>query len=79
MTPKYKVTRARSEEKKKEQFERILEIGKELFTKKGIGGFSMRNLAQKLDMTKNNLYNSFKLRCTTNDSAKYLKLIQYPL
>ena len=57
MTPKYKVTRARSEEKKKEQFERILEIGKELFTKKGIGGFSMRNLAQKLDMTKNNLYN----------------------
>ncbi|MHA1197469.1 MAG: TetR/AcrR family transcriptional regulator, partial [Promethearchaeota archaeon] len=57
MSPKYKVTRARSEEKKKEQFERILEIGKELFTKKGIDGFSMRNLAQKLDMTKNNLYN----------------------
>ena len=35
MTPKLKQTRARSEEKKEEQFERILDAGKELFLKKG--------------------------------------------
>ena len=57
MNPKLKQTRARSEEKKEEQFERILEAGKELFLKKGSEGFSMRNLAEMLDMTKNNLYN----------------------
>ena len=57
MTPKYKVTRARSVEKKEDQFERILEEGKKLFLKKGAEGFSMRNLADQLGMTKNNLYN----------------------
>jgi AcrR family transcriptional regulator len=57
MTPEYKLTRARSEEKKAIQFERILEAGKELFIKKGAAGFSMRILAEKLGMTKNNLYN----------------------
>ena len=57
MNPKLKQTRARSEEKKEEQFERILDAGKELFLKKGSEGFSMRNLAEMLDMTKNNLYN----------------------
>ncbi len=57
MTPKLKQTRARSEVKKAEQFERILKAGKELFLKKGTQGFSMRNLAEMLDMTKNNLYN----------------------
>ena len=57
MTPKLKQTRARSEDKKAEQFERILEAGKILFLEKGTHGFSMRNLAEKLDMTKNNLYN----------------------
>jgi len=57
LNPKLKQTRARSEEKKEEQFERILESGKELFLKKGSEGFSMRNLAEMLDMTKNNLYN----------------------
>lgn len=57
MTPEYKPTRARSEEKKAIQFERILEAGKELFIKKGEEGFSMRILADKLGMTKNNLYN----------------------
>lgn len=57
MTPKLKQTRARSEDKKADQFERILEAGKELFLQKGAQGFSMRNLAEMLDMTKNNLYN----------------------
>jgi len=57
MTPKLKQTRARSEDKKADQFERILEAGKNLFLQKGTQGFSMRNLAEKLDMTKNNLYN----------------------
>ena len=57
MTPKIKQTRARSEIKKEQQFERILEAGKELFLKRGADGFSMRNLAEKLEMTKNNLYN----------------------
>ena len=57
MNPKLKQTRARSEEKKEEQFERILDAGKKLFLRKGSEGFSMRNLAEMLDMTKNNLYN----------------------
>ncbi|MHA1374146.1 MAG: TetR/AcrR family transcriptional regulator [Promethearchaeota archaeon] len=57
MTPKLKQTRARSEEKKADQFERILEAGKKLFLQRGAQGFSMRNLAEMLDMTKNNLYN----------------------
>jgi len=57
MTPKYKQTRARSEDKKAVQFERILKAGTQLFLQKGTQGFSMRNLAGMLDMTKNNLYN----------------------
>jgi len=57
MTPRIKQTRARSKEDKAEQFEKILSAGKELFLKKGTSGFSMRNLAEMLDMTKNNLYN----------------------
>ena len=57
MTPKLKQTRARSEDKKADQFERILEAGKKLFLEKGTQGFSMRNLAEMLGMTKNNLYN----------------------
>jgi AcrR family transcriptional regulator len=57
MTPKFKQTRARSEDKKADQFERILEAGKQLFLDKGVQGFSMRNLAEKLNMSKNNLYN----------------------
>jgi AcrR family transcriptional regulator len=52
-----KQTRARSEDKKADQFDRILEAGKQLFLKKGSQGFSMRNLAEMLGMTKNNLYN----------------------
>ena len=57
MNPKLKQTRARSEDKKADQFERILESGKTLFLSKGSRGFSMRNLAEMLGMTKNNLYN----------------------
>ena len=57
MSPRLKQTRARSEDEKAVQFERILEAGKDLFLKKGGEGFSMRNLAEMLDMTKNNLYN----------------------
>ena len=57
MTPKLKQTRARSEDKKADQFERIFEAGKKLFLQSGPQGFSMRNLAEMLDMTKNNLYN----------------------
>lgn len=57
MNPKLKQTRARSEDKKADQFERILEAGKQLFLEKGSQGFSMRNLAEMLGMTKNNLYN----------------------
>ncbi|MHA1659205.1 MAG: TetR/AcrR family transcriptional regulator [Promethearchaeota archaeon] len=57
MTPKYKIERARSEEKKAIKFEKILEAGKKLFLEKGSEGFSMRNLANRLGMNKNNLYN----------------------
>jgi len=57
LTPKLKQTRARSEDKKADQFERILEAGKKLLLEKGPQSFSMRNLAGMLDMTKNNLYN----------------------
>ncbi len=57
MAPKYKVTRARSPEKKEDQFERIIQAGIKLFQKKGSEGLSLRNLADELGMTKNNLYN----------------------
>jgi len=57
MSPRLKQIRARSEDENALQFERILEAGKDLFLKKGSEGFSMRNLAEMLDMTKNNLYN----------------------
>ena len=54
--PKTK-SRARSPQKKAEQFDKILEIGKEMFVKYGTHGFSTRVLAEKLDMTQPNLYN----------------------
>ena len=50
-------TRSRSPQKKAEQFERILDAGKQLFIEKGIEGFSLRGLAKNLDMNQNNLYN----------------------
>jgi AcrR family transcriptional regulator len=57
MAPKLKQVRARSKVKKAIQFEKILEEGKILFLKKGSEGFKMRNLAENLGMSKNNLYN----------------------
>ncbi|MFX1287062.1 MAG: TetR/AcrR family transcriptional regulator [Promethearchaeota archaeon] len=52
-----KKTRSRSPEKKAQQFEKILEIGKQLFQEHGREGFSLSRLAKQLDMNKNNLYN----------------------
>ncbi|MFX1395489.1 MAG: TetR/AcrR family transcriptional regulator [Promethearchaeota archaeon] len=50
-------SRARTPEKKAKQFEKIIEMGKELFVKYGSFGFSLRELAQKLKMAQSNLYN----------------------
>ncbi|NHJ26245.1 MAG: TetR/AcrR family transcriptional regulator [Candidatus Lokiarchaeota archaeon] len=50
-------TRSRSPEKKAQQFERIIEAGKQLFQEQGREGFSLRGLAKMLDMNQNNLYN----------------------
>ncbi|MHA1670517.1 MAG: TetR/AcrR family transcriptional regulator [Promethearchaeota archaeon] len=52
-----KQTRSRSPKKKAQQFERILEAGKQLFIEKGAEGFSLRGLAKMLGMNQNNLYN----------------------
>jgi len=52
-----KTTRARAPEKKREQFDKILEAGKELFIKHGTHGFSLRALAKRLNMSQSNLYN----------------------
>ena len=60
MTNQKKKTRARSPEKKAEQFDRIIEEGKDMFVKYGTHGFSTRALAQKLGMTQPNLYNYVK-------------------
>ncbi|NHJ19348.1 MAG: TetR/AcrR family transcriptional regulator [Candidatus Lokiarchaeota archaeon] len=49
--------RMRSPEKKAQQFEKILEVGKQLFETSGRDGFTLSALAKKLDMNKNNLYN----------------------
>jgi len=54
---KTKRTRSRSPEKKAQQFEKILEVGKQLFQQHGQDGFTLGGLAKKLDMNKNNLYN----------------------
>ena len=54
---KRKKRRHRSPEKKAQQFDNILEVGKQLFLEKGRDGFSMRRLAKRLKMDPNNLYN----------------------
>ncbi len=54
---KRKKTRSRTPEKKKKQFERILEAGKQFFLEEGSWSFSMRGLAKVLNMNQNNLYN----------------------
>lgn len=55
--PNIKKTRSRSPEKKAQQFEKILEIGKQLFEEHGRDGFTLGGLAKKLGMNKNNFYN----------------------
>jgi len=52
-----KKPRSRSPEKKAQQFNKILEVGKQLFQEQGGDGFTLRGLAKKLDMSQNNLYN----------------------
>lgn len=52
-----KGTRARAPEKKAEQFEKIIELGKDMFVKYGSHGFSLRALAKDLKMSQPNLYN----------------------
>lgn len=49
--------RARAPEKKLEQFEKILDVGREMFVKYGSHGFSMRALAKQLGMSQPNIYN----------------------
>jgi len=51
------IPRARAPKKKAEQFNRILETGKELFVKYGSHGFSLRALAKRLNMSQTNVYN----------------------
>ena len=51
-----KKTRARSEEAKEKQFNKIINAGRKLFLKYGSEGLSMRTLAKKVDMGKSNLY-----------------------
>jgi len=51
------IPRARAPEKKAEQFNIILETGKELFVKYGSHGFSLRALAKRLNMSQTNVYN----------------------
>ncbi len=52
-----KKRRHRSPEKKTQQFDKILEVGKQLFLEQGQEGFTMRRLAKRLEMDPNNLYN----------------------
>ena len=52
-----KKSRNRSPEKKAQQFEKILELGKQLFQEEGRDGFTLRGLAKKLDTSQNNIYN----------------------
>jgi len=60
MVERNKKTRARAPEKKKKQFDQILEMGKNLFVEYGSHGFNLRELANKLNMAKSNLYNYVK-------------------
>lgn len=47
---------ARSEEDKERQYYEIIDVGRELFIKKGSYGFTTRALAKKLKMSQPNLY-----------------------
>ncbi len=55
-----KQKRARSQEKKAEQFQRIIDTARKLFIQKGWEGFGMRALARELKMSEGNLYNYVK-------------------
>ncbi|MFX1275734.1 MAG: TetR/AcrR family transcriptional regulator [Promethearchaeota archaeon] len=57
MVERKRKTRARAPEKKRKQFDEILEVGRNLFVEYGSHGFSLRELASKLNMSKSNLYN----------------------
>lgn len=57
MKNKIKQTRSRSPEKKAKQFERIIDAGKQFFQDKGREGFSLRGLANMLNMNPKNIYN----------------------
>jgi AcrR family transcriptional regulator len=52
--------RARSVKDKEKQFSRILRLGEELLQENHGRGFSMRELARRLDMAPSNLYNYVK-------------------
>ncbi|HEY0090217.1 MAG TPA: TetR/AcrR family transcriptional regulator [Candidatus Lokiarchaeia archaeon] len=54
---KKKKSRARSQEDKDAQLEKIIDEGKKLFVTRGPYGFGMRALARRLDMSEANLYN----------------------
>jgi len=51
-----RTSRARSPEKKAAQYEKILDIGAEMFVKHGPYKFSMRSLVKHLNMSQANLY-----------------------
>jgi len=51
-----RTSRARSSEKKATQYEKILDIGSEMFVKQGPYKFSMRSLVKHLNMSQANLY-----------------------
>lgn len=51
-----RTSRARSSEKKAIQYEKILDIGSEMFVKQGPYKFSMRSLVKHLNMSQANLY-----------------------
>ncbi|NPD90288.1 MAG: TetR/AcrR family transcriptional regulator [Asgard group archaeon] len=55
-----KKTRARSFEQKQLVFKEIIYKGRELFLRFGVGGFTMRALANELDMGQASLYTYFK-------------------
>ena len=59
-TTKKTKKRARSPEEKKDQYNRLLTKGRELFLQLGSERFSMRLLAKALDMSTGNLYNYVK-------------------
>ncbi|MFX1395488.1 MAG: TetR/AcrR family transcriptional regulator [Promethearchaeota archaeon] len=57
MIEKKKKSRARGPDKKAKQFNKIIEMGKDLFIKYGSQGFGLKELANKLNMVKSNIYN----------------------